>query len=321
MQRVFVFPGQGSQSVGMLADLAAEGRVVADTFAEASAVLGYDLWQLVQQGPAEKLSETIVQQPAMLAAGVATWRHWLAHGGDQPDVVCGHSLGEFSALTAAGALDLATAVALVRRRAELMQEAVPAGQGAIAAVLGLEDEQTEAACEEAAQGEVVELVNFNSPGQVVIAGHAAAVQRALELCKARGAKRAVLLPMSVPAHSSLMRPAAERFGEALAVASFRSPRLAFWSPVDGRSHSDIDDIRALLGRQLVSPVHWTELIRALIAQGAHTFVECGPGSVLTGLNRRIDKRPEMKYIALSAPGTDRRGAPRDGQPSTVAGQA
>jgi [acyl-carrier-protein] S-malonyltransferase len=299
--RVFVFPGQGSQSVGMLAELAAQDRVVTDTFAEASTVLGYDLWQLVQQGPAEKLSDTIVQQPAMLTAGIATWRYWLAHDGYQPDVVCGHSLGEFSALTAAGAFDLPTAVALVRRRAELMQEAVPAGQGAIAAVLGLEDDAAAAACQEASQGEVVELVNFNSPGQVVIAGHITAVLRALDLCKARGAKRALQLPMSVPAHSSLMRPAAERFGAALAAASLRTPQWAYWSPVDGRAHCAVDDIRALLTRQLASPVRWTELVRALIAGGATTFVECGPGKVLTGLNRRIDKRPDIQCLALQDP--------------------
>lgn len=301
MQRVFVFPGQGSQSVGMLAELAAEDGVITDTFAEASAVLGHDLWQVVQQGPAEKLSDTIVQQPAMLTAGIATWRYWLARGGYQPDVVCGHSLGEFSALTAAGALDLPTAVALVRRRAELMQEAVPAGQGAIAAVLGLDDEATAAACEEAAQGEVVQLVNFNSPGQVVIAGHAAAVQRALELCKARGAKRALQLPMSVPAHSSLMQPAADRFGAALAEVHLQSPDIPYWSPVDGRAHTGVDDIRALLTRQLASPVRWTELIRALIGAGATTFVECGPGKVLTGLNRRIEKRPDIQCLALQDP--------------------
>jgi [acyl-carrier-protein] S-malonyltransferase len=264
-------------------------------------VLGYDLWQLVQQGPAEKLSDTIVQQPAMLTAGIATWRHWLAQGGYQPDVVCGHSLGEFSALTAAGAMDLPTAVALVRQRAQLMQEAVPAGVGAIAAVLGLDDEPIAAACLQAAQGEVVELVNFNSPGQVVIAGHAAAVQRALELCKARGAKRALPLPMSVPAHSSLMRPAAERFGAALAAAALQPPRLAYWSPVDGRAHVEVDDIRDLLTRQLASPVRWADLIRALIAAGATTFVECGPGKVLTGLTRRIEKRPDIQCQALQDP--------------------
>jgi [acyl-carrier-protein] S-malonyltransferase len=297
----FVFPGQGSQSVGMLAELAAQQRVVVDTFAEASAVLGYDLWQVVQQGPAEKLAETVTQQPAMLTAGVATWRYWLARGGFAPDVVCGHSLGEFTALTVAGALDLPTAVGLVKRRAELMQEAVPAGIGAIAAVLGLEDEPIAAACQQAAQGEVVELVNFNSPGQAVIAGHAGAVQRALELCKASGAKRALLLPMSVPAHSALMRPAAERFGAVLATAPIQAPGIAYWSPVDGAAHSTADDIRQLLTRQLASPVRWTALIRALVGAGASTFVECGPGKVLTGLNRRIDKRPEVQCMALQDP--------------------
>jgi [acyl-carrier-protein] S-malonyltransferase len=301
MRRAFVFPGQGSQSVGMLSELAAHERVVTDTFAEASAVLGYDLWQLVQQGPAEKLADTVVQQPAMLAAGVATWRYWLARGGFAPDVVCGHSLGEFSALTAAGALELPAAVALVKRRAELMQEAVPAGVGAIAAVLGLDDEPIAAACAQAAQGEVVELVNFNSPGQAVVAGHAGAVQRALELCKAAGAKRALVLPMSVPAHSALMRPAAERFGEVLAVAPMQAPKFAYWSPVDGAAHSTVPDIRHLLTRQLASPVRWTTLVRALATAGTTTFIECGPGKVLTGLNRRIEKRPEVQCLALQDP--------------------
>lgn len=299
--RVFVFPGQGSQSVGMLAELAAAQPVITDTFAEASSVLGYDLWQLVQQGPAERLSETIHQQPAMLAAGVATWRYWKARGGCTPDVVCGHSLGEFSALTAAGVFDLATAVQLVRRRAELMQEAVPAGVGAIAAVLGLEDEAVAAACAESQQGEVVQLVNFNSPGQVVIAGHAGAVQRALEACRQRGARRAMLLPMSVPAHSSLMQPAAGRFAAALQAAPLRRGAVAYWSPVDAGAHADAEDIRGLLIRQLASPVRWTDLIRALVAAGATTFVECGPGKVLTGLNRRIDKRPELQCLALQDP--------------------
>jgi [acyl-carrier-protein] S-malonyltransferase len=301
MRRVFVFPGQGSQSVGMLAELAAQDRVVADTFAEASNVLGYDLWQVVQQGPAEKLAETVIQQPAMLTAGLATWRYWQARGGFTPDVVCGHSLGEFTALAAAGALDLPTAVGLVKRRAELMQEAVPAGIGAIAAVLGLEDEPIAAACLQAAQGEVVELVNHNSPGQAVIAGHAGAVQRALELCKAAGAKRALVLPMSVPAHSALMRPAAERFGAVLAAAPVQVPKFAYWSPVDGAAHASADDIRALLTRQLASPVRWTTLVRALIAAGATAFIECGPGKVLTGLNRRIEKRPDLQCLALQDP--------------------
>jgi [acyl-carrier-protein] S-malonyltransferase len=301
MRRVFVFPGQGSQSVGMLAELAARHGVVNETFAEASAVLGYDLWQLVQQGPAEKLAETVIQQPAMLTAGVATWRYWQASGGFTPDVVCGHSLGEFSALVAAGALDLPTAVGLVKRRAELMQEAVPVGIGAIAAVLGLEDEPIAAACRQAAQGDVVELVNHNSPGQAVIAGHTGAVQRALDLCKAAGAKRAVVLPMSVPAHSALMRPAAERFGAVIAAAAMRQPSINYWSPVDGAAHSGVDDIRALLTRQLASPVRWTGLIRALANAGATTFIECGPGKALTGLNRRIEKGPEVQCLALQDP--------------------
>jgi [acyl-carrier-protein] S-malonyltransferase len=298
MRSVFVFPGQGSQSVGMLKELAEREPTVIDTFTEASTILGYDLWALVQQGPAERLNETEYTQPAMLTSGIATWRYWQRQGGAAPDVVCGHSLGEFSALTAAGALDLTTAVTLVRRRAQLMQEAVPAGVGAIAAVLGLEDDAVAAACSEAAQGEVVQPVNFNSPGQAVIAGHAGAVQRALEACKARGAKRAVQLPMSVPAHSSLMQPAAQRFGEVLANIPLRAPGIAYWSPVDCAAHAEVEDIRRLLMRQLASPVRWSDLIRALAAGGATRLVECGPGKVLTGLNRRIDKRPELLCLAL-----------------------
>jgi len=298
MQRVFVFPGQGSQSVGMLAELAQRDRVIVDTFAESSGVLGYDLWQLVQQGPAELLNETERTQPAMLTADIATWRYWVKLGGRAPDAVCGHSLGEFAALVAADVLGFSDAVDLVRQRAQQMQAAVPAGVGAIAAVLGLEDDDVAAACSEAAQGEVVEPVNFNSPGQAVIAGHATAVQRAMDACKSRGAKRAVLLPMSVPAHSSLMQPAAEGFAVALAAASLQAPRFAYWSPVDCQEHGDAEAIRRLLMKQLTSPVRWTQLIRAMAAAGASTFVECGPGKVLTGLNRRIDKRPEVQYLAL-----------------------
>ena len=301
MSSVFVFPGQGSQSVGMLGALAAFDPVITDTFAEASAVLGYDLWQLVAQGPAETLNTTAYTQPAMLVAGVATWRLWLKQGGPAPERVCGHSLGEFSALVAAGSLDFADAVALVRHRGELMQEAVPAGVGAMAAVLGLDDEPLLAACAAAAQGQVVEAVNFNSPGQVVIAGHVAAVNRAIDACKAAGAKRAVLLPMSVPAHSSLMQPAAERFGQRLATLTVRAPAIAFHSPVDAQAHADPDDIRRLLQRQLASPVRWTELVRALLADGVTSLVECGPGKVLTSLNRRIDKRPDLSCSALEDP--------------------
>ena len=296
MQRVFVFPGQGSHSVGMLAELAAQDRVVIDTFTESSVTLGYDLWQLVQQGPAEQLNETIHQQPAMLTADIATWRFWLNAGGARPDAVAGHSLGEFAALVAAGTLEFADAVQLVRERAERMQAAVPAGVGAIAAVLGLDDAAVAAACREAAQGEVVEPVNFNSPGQAVIAGHASAVQRALEACKSAGAKRALLLPMSVPAHSSLMQPAATGFAGALRAAKLAAPTIAWWSPVDAQRHDTVDDIRELLIRQLASPVHWTALVQALAAAGATTFIECGPGKVLAGLNRRIDKT--LQCLAL-----------------------
>lgn len=298
MRRVFVFPGQGSQSVGMLADLAGRDRIIADTFAEASTALGYDLWELVQQGPAEKLNETEQQQPAMLVADIATWRYWQKQGGGTPDVVCGHSLGEFAALVAAGTLAFPDAVLLVRERARRMQQAVPAGVGAIAAVLGLDDEAIAAACAEAAQGEVVEPVNFNSPGQAVIAGHATAVQRALELCKSRGAKRAVLLPMSVPAHSSLMQPAAEHFARTIAGATLAAPRIAYFSPVDCQQHHTPEAIRTLLSRQLICAVRWSDLIRTLTQGEGAILVECGPGKVLTGLNRRIDKRPEVQCVAL-----------------------
>jgi [acyl-carrier-protein] S-malonyltransferase len=301
MQRVFVFPGQGSQSIGMMAGLAAADRAVADTFEEVSTVVGEDLWKLVREGPVERLNETTRTQPVMLAAGVATWRCWRNAGGPLPDAVGGHSLGEFSALVAAAALELPEAARLVKHRSQLMQDAVPVGVGAIAAVLGLEDEAIAEACREAANGEVVEPVNFNSPGQVVIAGHAGAVDRALAACKARGAKRAVLLPMSVPAHSSLMHPAAQRFAGLLDDGRIAAPALRFWSPVDCAAHEGADGVRALLKRQLASPVQWSGLIRALVAAGATRFVECGPGKVLTSLNRRIEKRPEIECLALQDP--------------------
>ena len=288
----FVFPGQGSQSVGMLAGLspaAAAEAVIRDTFAEASAVLGYDLWQLVAQGPAERLNSTECTQPAMLAASIATWRLWRDRGGAEPKVVSGHSLGEFSALVAAGALDFAAAIDLVRFRGQVMQEAVPAGTGAMAAILGLDDAQVVEACAEAAQGGVVEAVNFNAPGQVVIAGAREPVERAIEAVKRRGAKRAVALPVSVPAHSSLMGAAAQRLGERLAAVDFRTPRIRFMSAVDAAEHADPADLRQLLVRQLSSPVRWSETVRALAASGIGTFVECGPGKVLTALNRRIER--------------------------------
>jgi [acyl-carrier-protein] S-malonyltransferase len=301
MQSVFVFPGQGSQSVGMMAELAGRDRIVIDTFSEASEVLGYDLWQLVQDGPAEKLNETTQTQPAMLAADVATFRYWRKAGGAMPAAVAGHSLGEYAALVAANSLDFPTAVRLVRERAQRMQDAVPAGVGGIAAVLGLEDEQVIAACQSAAQGEVVEAVNFNSPGQLVIAGHAGAVQRAIDACKAAGAKRALLLPMSVPAHSSLMQQAAQGLATTLRDAPFADPEVQFWSPVDARQHVGAEDVRGLMISQLASPVRWTELVRQLLAAGATTLVECGPGKVLTGLNKRIEKRPDLQCVALQDP--------------------
>jgi [acyl-carrier-protein] S-malonyltransferase len=288
----FVFPGQGSQSVGMLAGLAAAAgadSAIRDTFAEASAVLGYDLWQLVGQGPADRLNSTECTQPAMLAAGIATWRVWRGNAGAEPAVVCGHSLGEFSALVAAGALDFAAAIELVRFRGRVMQEAVPEGTGAMAAILGLDDAQVIDACREAAQGAVVEAVNFNAPGQVVIAGAREAVARAIEAAKRRGAKRAVGLPVSVPAHSSLMGPAARRLGERLVGVELRPPRIRFVSAVDAQTHADPADIRQLLVRQLSSPVRWSETVRALAAGGAGALIECGPGKVLTALNRRIER--------------------------------
>jgi [acyl-carrier-protein] S-malonyltransferase len=294
----FVFPGQGSQSVGMLAGLApAEAEsVVRDTLAEASAVLGYDLGALVAQGPEERLNSTECTQPAMLAAGIATWRLWRECGGAEPKVVCGHSLGEFSALVAAGALDFAAAIGLVQFRGRAMQEAVPAGTGAMAAILGLDDVQVTEACREAAQGGVVEAVNFNSPGQVVIAGEREPVERAIEAAKRLGAKRAMALPVSVPAHSSLMTSAGRRLAERLAGVDIRAPRIRFVSAVDAAPHDDPADLRRLLGRQLSSPVRWTDTIRALAAAGIGTVVECGPGKVLTGLNKRIERG--LQYLAL-----------------------
>jgi len=298
MNFAFVFPGQNSQSVGMLAELAATDPIVQATFEDASAVLGYDLWELIQQGPEERLNATEFTQPAMLTAGVATWRLWHRRGGLAPGWVAGHSLGEFTALVCAEALELAPALELVAFRGKAMQEAVPRGTGAMAAILGLEDAQVEAACQQAAQGGIVEPVNFNSPGQVVIAGQAEAVQRAMEAAKTRGAKRAVLLAVSVPSHSSLMRPAARRLEERLASVSVKAPRIGYLSAVDATRHEDPEDIRQLLVRQLASPVRWTDTVRALAAAGAAQIIECGPGKVLTGLNRRIEKRPGLDFLAL-----------------------
>lgn len=293
----FVFPGQGSQSVGMLGEIASQPAVRA-TFEQASAALGYDLGQLVASGPEEKLNTTEFTQPALLAAGIATLRLWRERGGAEPSVVSGHSLGEFTALVCAGALQFEAAVDLVRHRGRLMQEAVPAGTGGMAAILGLEDAQVEQACREAASEGVVEAVNFNAPGQIVIAGESGAVQKAIEAAKALGAKRALALPVSVPSHSSLMRGAAERFGEKLKTVRISTPTLEYISAVDAKAHSDPDDIRALLVKQLASPVRWLDTVRSLAATGIAQLIECGPGKVLTGLNKRIDRGGTLQFLSL-----------------------
>ncbi len=297
-----MFPGQGSQSVGMLASLAAAEPVVRQTFAEAAAVLGYDLWELCQQGPEARLAETERTQPAMLAAGIATWRAWLAHGAAMPVQLAGHSLGEYAALVAAGAMDFAAAVDLVRFRGEAMQRAVPAGTGAMAAILGLEDALIEAACAEAAAGAVVQPVNYNAPGQLVIAGEAQAVARAIEACKARGAKRAVLLPVSVPSHSALMKPAAEALRARLGGLDIQSPKLRVRA-FDGGLYTDAESIRDGLYRQLFNPVRWSAIVAAMIAEGASVLVECGPGRVLTGLARRAPGGRDLALHAVDSPET------------------
>jgi [acyl-carrier-protein] S-malonyltransferase len=301
MSLAFVFPGQGSQSIGMMSALAKVSPLIEATFAEASAVLGYDLWQRCQSGPPEALNSTECTQPAMLTAGIATYRLWRARGGAAPALMAGHSLGEFTALTAAGTLEFKTAVDLVRYRGELMQAAVPPGQGAMAAILGLEDIDIEEACREAAQDEVVEAVNFNAPGQVVIAGHAAAVARAIEIASAKGARRALALPISVPAHSSLMQPAAEQLRVRLESTAFTpAPGVAVYG-VDIKTHAGAEGIRAGLVKQLYTPVYWAATVRTMIAAGATQILECGPGKVLTGLNRRVDKNRDLKMIALEDP--------------------
>jgi [acyl-carrier-protein] S-malonyltransferase len=298
MSFAVVFPGQGSQSVGMLKALAADEPVVIETFAAASEALGYDLWQLCQEGPEGLLGSTERTQPAMLAAGVATWRVWQKHGGLLPDAMAGHSLGEYSALVCSGALDFRTAIALVQFRGKAMQAAVPAGQGAMAALLGLEDADVEAACAEAAQGEVVQAANYNSPGQVVIAGAAAAVDRAIEIAKSKGAKRAIKLPVSVPSHSAMMRPAADQLAVRLQSTEFATPAVKDIYTVDVRKHADAAGIRGALVEQLVKPVRWSATIQAIVSAGARVIIECGPGKVLTGLNRRIEKNRDIAMLAI-----------------------
>ena len=286
-QTAFVFPGQGSQTVGMLADLAAQFPIVEQTFSDASAALGYDLWQLVQTGPAEELNKTWQTQPALLAASVAIFRVWQQHGGNMPVMMAGHSLGEYSALVCAGVLDFAAAIRLVELRGKLMQEAVPEGTGAMYAIIGLDNDSIAKACEESAQGQVVSPVNFNSPGQVVIAGNKEAVERAGAACKAAGAKRALPLPVSVPSHCALMKPAADKLAVALQDITFNAPLVPVVNNVDVRAETAPEAIRSALVRQLYSPVRWTESVEFMAAEGVTLLLEVGPGKVLTGLTKRI----------------------------------
>jgi [acyl-carrier-protein] S-malonyltransferase len=297
MTFAFVFPGQGSQSVGMMAGFDGHPDVQA-TFAEASAILGQDLWQLVTAGSDADLNQTVNTQPVMLTAGIAVWRAWNAAGGRRPAVLAGHSLGEYTALVASGALAFADALPLVRFRAQAMQEAVPAGVGAMAAILGLDAAGVAAACAEAAQGQVVEPVNFNTPEQIVIAGHRDAVERAIDAATARGAKRGVLLPVSAPFHSSLMKPAAQRLAARLAQVAFVPPRIPVLHNADVAEKPEPDAIRAALARQAASPVRWVETIEAFAARGVTHVVECGPGRVLAGMTKRIDRN--LKGLALDA---------------------
>jgi [acyl-carrier-protein] S-malonyltransferase len=294
----FLFPGQGSQSVGMMAGFDTADRIARDTFAEASAALGYDLWDVAQNGPEDRLNRTEVTQPALLAASIATWRSWQSLGGGDPAFMAGHSLGEYSALVAAGVLGFVDAVQLVAERGRLMQAAVPPGAGSMAAVLGLEDAALEAACAQAAQGQVVSCANYNSPGQIVIAGHREAVERACAAAAAAGARRAVPLAVSVPSHCALMRPAAESLELAMARLPFGAARVPVVHNVDVATHAEAHAIRAVLARQLWQPVRWSATIARLVGEGVERFIECGPGKVLSGLNRRIAR--DLRSIALDS---------------------
>ena len=300
MSLAFIFPGQGSQSVGMLKELDEKFSEVAETFQQASDALGYDLWSLIQEGPAEKLNSTDVTQPAMLASGVATWRAWeikaQAKGIAMPQFMAGHSLGEYTALVCAGSLDFVDAIKLVSQRGKFMMQAVPAGTGAMAAILGMEDEAVRQVCLDAAQGDVLEAVNYNSPGQVVVAGHKTAVERVTVLAKEKGAKRAVELPVSVPSHCALMMPAAEQLAEVLSSITFNTPTIPVFNNVDVIAAESEADIRDALKRQLFSPVRWVEIIEKMSADGVDKMIECGPGKVLLGLNKRINK--SMTTVAL-----------------------
>jgi len=289
MKSAFIFPGQGSQSVGMLSAAAEAWPIINKTFDEASNALGYDLWQLCQKGPAEELNQTMVTQPALLTASVALWRQWQVAGGGRPNFVAGHSLGEYSALVAAESLDFVDAVKLVRLRGELMQDAVPAGEGKMAAILGLEDDDVVAACEAAANGDVVSAVNFNAPGQVVIAGSAAAVERAIEVCKEKGARKAMPLPVSVPSHCALMKGAADELAGELEDVRFNDAVIPVIQNVNAVAETNSDTLKANLLKQLYSPVLWTDSVRTLVNSDVQIAVECGTGKVLAGLIKRIER--------------------------------
>lgn len=304
----FIFPGQGSQQLGMLSELAERYAVVRATFEEASTALGYDLWHLVQEGPVEDLNRTDITQPAILAVSVAVWRVWKELEGARPAWLAGHSLGEYSALVCSGALDFADGLRLVRTRGEFMQQAVPAGQGAMAAILGLDADKIEAACAAAAQGEIVAAVNYNAPGQIVIAGNVAAVERAILACQEAGARKAMPLPVSVPSHCELMRPAAEKLADELNLIQLNKPRVPVVQNVHAAPETEVAAIRDNLLAQLYRPVRWIESIEFMTQQGVDSYVECGPGKVLVGLNKRIVKTakslavndPESVQVALDA---------------------
>lgn len=290
MAKAFIFPGQGSQSIGMLAELAASYPVVQQTFSQASEALDYDLWDLVQNGSADELNSTDKTQPAMLAAGVAVWSVWNEKQAEKPVIMAGHSLGEYTALVCAGVIKFNDAIQLVRDRGLYMQAAVAAGEGAMAAILGLDDDAVIKVCDTSAQGEVVEAVNFNSPGQVVIAGQAAAVSRAIEAASEAGAKKAILLPVSVPSHCALMKPAAEKLQQRLSLIEFQKPEINVVNNVDANVVDDVDQIKDALTRQLYQPVRWVDCVNKMMELGATDFVECGPGKVLAGLSKRITRR-------------------------------
>ncbi|PKH04062.1 [acyl-carrier-protein] S-malonyltransferase [Psychromonas sp. MB-3u-54] len=296
----FAFPGQGSQHVGMLAELAQSYPVVIETFKEASDVLGYDLWDLVQQGPVETLNQTDKTQPALLTASVALWRVWAQEKGPTPSVIAGHSLGEYSALVCAGVIEFKDAVKLVELRGQLMQQAVPAGTGAMSAIIGLNNDKIAECCVQAAQGQVVSPVNFNSPGQVVIAGNKEAVERAGLLLKEAGAKRVLPLPVSVPSHCALMKPAAEKLAVALQSIHFNTPKIAVINNVDVIAESDVEKIKDALIRQLFCPVRWSDIVEKMAGDGITIQVEAGPGKVLSGLVRRINKSLTAQVINDSA---------------------